>query len=96
MALEHLCIRADGRPRMSDSTITFLVLGAAVVLFIWDYFPVELVAVAAALSLWATGVLSLSQSIAGFGDPTVIFIATLFVVSAALDATGVTTWAGQR
>ena len=81
---------------MSDSTITFLVLGAAVVLFIWDYFPVELVAVAAALSLWATGVLSLSQSIAGFGDPTVIFIATLFVVSAALDATGVTTWAGQQ
>jgi di/tricarboxylate transporter len=81
---------------MSDSTITFLVLGAAVALFIWDYFPVELVAVAAALSLWATGVLSLGQSIAGFGDPTVIFIATLFVVSAALDSTGVTTWAGQR
>ena len=32
---------------MSDSTITFLVLGAVVVLFIWDYFPVELVAVSA-------------------------------------------------
>jgi di/tricarboxylate transporter len=81
---------------MSDSTITFIVLGAAVVLFVWDYFPVELVAVGAAFALYATGVLDLRQAIAGFGDPTVIFIATLFVVSAALDATGVTTWAGQR
>ena len=37
-----------------------------------------------------------TQALAGFGDPTVIFIATLFVVSEALDATGVTTWAGQQ
>ena len=50
---------------MSDSTITFVILGVAVVLFVWDYFPVELVAVGAALSLYATGVLDLSQSIAG-------------------------------
>ena len=32
---------------------------------------------------------------AGFGDPVVIFIATLFVVSEGIDSTGVTTWAGQ-
>ena len=31
----------------------------------------------------------------GFGDPTVLFIASLFVVSGALEATGVTTWVGQ-
>ena len=36
-----------------------------------------------------------TQALAGFGDPAVIFIATLFVVSEGLDATGVTTWAGQ-
>jgi di/tricarboxylate transporter len=41
-------------------------------------------------------VLELEQALAGFGDPTVIFIASLFVVSEALDATGVTAWAGQR
>jgi hypothetical protein len=45
-----------------------------------------------ALSLWATGVLDLEQSLSGFGDPTVIFIASLFVVSEALDSTGVTAW----
>jgi di/tricarboxylate transporter len=81
---------------MSDETITFLTLGAVVVVFIWDKLPVAIVAVGVALSLWATGVLELEQSLAGFGDPTVLFIASLFVVSEALDATGVTTWVGQK
>jgi di/tricarboxylate transporter len=72
------------------------VLGAVVVLFILDRFPVAVVAVATALSLWATGVLDLSQALAGFGDPAVVFIAALFVVSESLDATGVTAWVGRE
>ena len=81
---------------MSDTTITFLVLGATVGVFIWDKIPVAVVAIGVALSLWATGVLGYEQSLQGFGDPTVIFIASLFVVSEGLDASGVTTWAGQE
>jgi di/tricarboxylate transporter len=81
---------------MSDSTITFIILGAAVVVFVWDRLPVAIVAVGVALSLWATGVLKLDVALDGFGDPTVIFIATLFVVGEALDAAGVTSWAGQQ
>src|SRR5262249_1732882 len=46
--------------------------------------------------LWATGVLDLPAALAGFGDPAVLFIASLFVVSESLDATGVTAWAGQE
>ena len=80
---------------MSESTITFLILGVTVAVFVWDQLPVAVVAMGVALSLWATGVLELEQSLAGFGDPTVIFIASLFVVSEALDASGVTAWAGQ-
>jgi di/tricarboxylate transporter len=63
---------------------------------VWGRLPVEVVAIGATLVLWATGVLTLEQSLAGFGDSTVIFIAALFVVSEALDATGVSAWAGQR
>jgi di/tricarboxylate transporter len=81
---------------MSDETITYLVLAALVAVFVWDRLPVAVVAVGVALSLWATGVLDLEQALAGFGDPTVLFIAALFVVSEALDATGVTSWAGQQ
>ena len=80
---------------MSDATVTYIVIAAAVVVFVWDRLPVALVAVGVALSLWATGVLDLAQSLAGFGDATVVFIASLFVVTEALDASGVTAWAGQ-
>jgi di/tricarboxylate transporter len=81
---------------VSDATVTLLVLGAAVALFVWNRAPVAIVALGAALALYAAGVISLEQSLAGFGDPTVLFIASLFVISEALDASGVTTWAGQR
>ncbi len=81
---------------MSDAAIVYLVLAAVVALFIWGKLPVEVVAVGAALTLSATGVLTLDQSLAGFGDTTVLFIAALFVVSEGIDSTGVTTWAGQQ
>jgi di/tricarboxylate transporter len=81
---------------MSNSTITFLILAVVVVVFVWDRLPVAVVAVGVALSLWATGVLDLEQALAGFGDPAVIFIASLFVVSESLDASGITAWAGQE
>jgi di/tricarboxylate transporter len=80
---------------MSPAATSFLVLAGAVVLFVWNRIPVELVAVGAALTLYATGVLTLPQALAGFGDATIVFIATLFVVSAGLEAGGVTAWAGR-
>ena len=80
---------------MNSIAITFAIIAGVVVLFISNRVPVVLVAIGTALALYATGVLNLGESLAGFGDPAVIFIASLFVVSAALDATGVTAWAGQ-
>jgi di/tricarboxylate transporter len=80
---------------MSDATISLSILAVVVVLFVWNRFPVELVAVGAALALYFAGLLTLNESLAGFGDPAVILIAALFVVSEGLDATGVTTWLGR-
>lgn len=81
---------------MNDIYMTGLIVAAAVVLFITNKVPVVLVAIGVSMALWGTGVLSLQAAMAGFGDPAVLFIAALFVVSAALERTGVTTWAGQR
>jgi hypothetical protein len=39
--------------------------------------PRAVVALGIALSPWATCVLDLEQSLAGFGDPTVVFVASL-------------------
>jgi len=80
---------------LSSIAITFAIVAGIVVLFVWNRIPVVLVAIGTALALYATGVLDLGQSLSGFGDPAVIFIASLFVVSEGLDATGVTAWAGQ-
>ena len=81
---------------MSDLTITLLILVVAVVLFVWNRLPVGIVALGVTLSLWATGILTLDQAFAGFGSPTIVLIASLFVVAEGLDAAGITTWAGQQ
>jgi di/tricarboxylate transporter len=80
---------------VSPIAYTALIIAVAVVLFVTNKVPVVLVAMGTALSLWATGVLTLPQALGGLGDPAVIFIAALFVVSSGLEVTGVTAWAGQ-
>ena len=65
---------------MSDAAVSLLILLAVIVVFIWNKLPVGLVAIITALTLYATGLLTLEQSLAGFGDPVVVFIASLFVV----------------
>jgi di/tricarboxylate transporter len=87
--------RISGGNSLSGIAITFSIVAGIVVLFVWNRIPVVLVAIGTALALYFTGVLTLEESLRGFGDPAVIFIASLFVVSAGLDATGVTAWAGQ-
>lgn len=80
---------------MDPAVTSLLILAGAVALFVWNRLPVGVVALGTALTLYLTGVLPVEQALAGFGDPVVIFVASLFVVSEGLDATGVTTWAGQ-
>lgn len=80
---------------MNDIAIMAAIILAAIVLFVWNRIPVIVVAMGVGMALYATGLVTLNQALSGFGDPAVMFIATLFVVSAALDRTGVTAWAGQ-
>ncbi len=81
---------------VSPIAITFIVLGLAVVAFVTNRIPVGVVAIGVALALYLTGVVTVEEAVGGFGDPVVVYIAALFVVSEALDATGVTAWAGQQ
>jgi di/tricarboxylate transporter len=80
---------------MGDIATMAAIILAAVVLFVWNRIPVIIVAMGVGLALYATGLVTLNQALSGFGDPAVMFIATLFVISAALDRTGVTAWAGK-
>ena len=49
---------------MSDATIMYLLLAAIVVVFILDRLPVAVVAIGAAVSLWATGILTVEEALA--------------------------------
>jgi di/tricarboxylate transporter len=81
---------------LSPVALVAIIVAAAIVLFVWNKLPVAVVAMLVCLSLWASGILGLDQALAGFGDPVVIFIATLFVVTSALEITGVTAWIGKH
>jgi di/tricarboxylate transporter len=69
--------------------IVFGVLAGAVGLFAWGRPRVDIVAVLVLLALMLSRVLTPQESLAGFGDPVVILIAAVFIVSGALVNTGV-------
>ena len=78
-----------------ETIATIVILALAFVGFATGRVPPALVALGVAVALWATGVVTIPEAFAGFGNPTIIFIAALFVVSEGLDATGITARAGR-
>ncbi len=81
---------------MSDAGILLLIVLGTVGLFVWNRLPLVVVAMASALAIYAAGILPLPEVFRGFGDPVVMFVAALFIVTAGLEATGVTAWIGQQ
>ena len=77
-------------------TTTFVILGVTIVLFVWGRWPPDLVAILSLLALVLFGVIDTRDALSGFGNPTVVMIAALFVVGEALSRTGVTGWGGKR
>ena len=50
---------------MSDTWITLLIIGLARVMFAWNYAPAAVVAIAAGVALYVTGVLTLQETVHG-------------------------------
>jgi di/tricarboxylate transporter len=75
--------------------ITLSIIAAAMVLFVWNRIPAAVVAVCASLALYFTGILTMQETLAGFGDPVVVLIAALLAIAAGLEIAGVGAWAGQ-
>jgi di/tricarboxylate transporter len=76
--------------------IVLTVLIIAVILFVTEVLPIDLVAVLMLLGLTLTGVLDVKEGLSGFSDPAVMTIAGFFVISAALFNTGVVEAIGRR
>lgn len=76
--------------------LTFAILAVTIALFVWGKLRSDVVALLALLALYLTGILSLSQTLEGFGNSSVIMIAALFVVGEGLSRSGVTAWLSSR
>ena len=76
--------------------LTFAILIVTIVVFIWGRLRSDVTAVLALLALYLTGILTLPQTLAGFGDSTVVMIAALFVVGEGLSRSGITAWLSSR
>ena len=72
-----------------DAQFVFGLLAVTVVLFASDRLRPDVVATLAILALILSGSLTVSEAVAGFGDPLVLLIAGLFVVGEGLVRTGV-------
>lgn len=80
---------------MDPALIAGLVLVAAFLLFVTEWIPVDLTALAAMILLALTKVLTPSEALSGFANPAIITVAALFVLSAALVRTGVVVTMGR-
>lgn len=72
------------------------VLLAAMVLWVTEWFSIDLVALCIPLVLVASGVLSPEAATAGFASPALLTVAAILVVSAGLTRTGVITYVGNK
>lgn len=71
-----------------DALITLIVIAVALVLFVTEYYSVDVVAIGVMVTLVLTGVISPQEGISGFANTATVTIASLFVISDALMRTG--------
>jgi di/tricarboxylate transporter len=69
--------------------VVFLILGVAALLFATNRVRPDLVALMTVLALMLTNVLTPQEALAGFGNPVIMLVGCLLVVSTALTRTGV-------
>jgi di/tricarboxylate transporter len=75
---------------MSQQIIFALILAGTLVLFISEKVRIDLAAMLALLALALTGILTPAEALSGFASEPAIIVAAVFVISAALNATGLT------
>jgi di/tricarboxylate transporter len=80
----------------NDIIITFGILAIAILLFVTEVIRIDLVALAVLVALALTGLVLPEQALAGFSNPAVITVWAMFILSAGLTRTGVSSWIGRQ
>ena len=77
-------------------TITFIILGITIILFVSGKIRPDIVAIASMMALSMTGILTVNETFSGFSNSSIILIAGLFIVGEAMSRTGLTSWLGNK
>jgi len=72
-----------------DIGLLLLILGITLLLFSFEWIPVDIVALGVVLALILTGLLPVDIALAGYGSETVVMILGLLILTAMLVRTGV-------
>lgn len=75
-----------------DQWAIFGIIAAALVLFIWNKWRYDLVALMALFATVAAGLVPVKGAFGGFADPVVVTVATILVISAAVSRSGFIDW----
>ena len=71
-----------------DQGLVFAILGITLVLFVWDRFRYDLVALMALLAGLACGVVPVEDAFKGFSDQVVVIVASALIISAGIGKSG--------
>jgi len=79
-----------------DIILVLLILGGALVLFVTEAIPMDVVALLVLGTLAATGLVSPNQAISGFGNAAVITVWAMFILSEGMTRTGIASLLGRQ
>ena len=67
-----------------DQMLTFGIIAITVVLFIWNKWRYDIVALASLFAAVVVGIVPASEAFSGFAEPVVVTVACILVISAAI------------
>lgn len=79
-----------------NQIMAFSIIGLMMVVFIWDRFRYDLVAICTLLIACTVGLVSPKEAFSGFSNDIVIIVGSVFVVSAAVSRSGIMEFIIQR
>lgn len=75
---------------MSQPLIALIIIAVMVILFIIDKIPTVVVAIAASIAFYATGIIKLDDIFSGYNSTTIVLLCGMMVVGASLFHSGIT------
>jgi len=79
-----------------DAIVMLLLIGATLVVFALEIWPIEVTALSLLVILWLSGFVTSEQAISGFSNPAVVTIGALFILSHSLVKTGILEFGSER